>query len=218
MKKHEAGQTSWWAAVLLCAAATVALLWLLRHAALSHLIDPWYQTRSFGLVAYVLLWLALCVGLAQSGGLLKGLSGPVANVEVHDYLSVLALYATFYHMLILLWDHYVGFTLSEILIPFASHYQTGLLGLGGIAFYIMLLSIVTTYFRGRLGAKTWRVIHQASAVSFIFAWFHGVGAGTDFQINGVSLLFAGTGLVAMALLVYRVIRGGWGLASTAGRR
>lgn len=204
-RPRAAGRGTFWLSTLVILAAAVAFVLVLRHAPLKGILDPWYLTRASGLVAYVLLWAAISLGLAQSGGLMKGLGSAAANLDLHDYLSVLSIYATAFHLIILLWDRYVGFRLSELLIPFASHYQRTLLGLGGLAFYVGLLAAVTTYYRARLGNRAWRLIHRASAVAFILAWFHGVGAGTDFRLSAVSLMYAVTGLIATALLVFRIL-------------
>jgi sulfoxide reductase heme-binding subunit YedZ len=194
-----------WAGLLTLAVAvagTAALL-LSVPVPLERMIQTWPLSRSAGLVAYLYLWASVCLGLLQSMGMLRSLSTPAIRVDMHAFLSLGAIYATVFHAVILLWDHYLPFHWDDILLPFASDYAPMLVGFGGVAFYLALAATVTTYLRPWFSARTWRAIHRFSLFGFLLALVHGVALGTDARSPVVMLMYAGTGLSALVLAAAR---------------
>jgi DMSO/TMAO reductase YedYZ heme-binding membrane subunit len=53
------------------------------------------------------------------------------------------------------------------------------LGLGAIAFELLLAIVATSLLRKHLGARVWRAIHWLAYVSWPVAVLHGIGTGTD---------------------------------------
>jgi methionine sulfoxide reductase heme-binding subunit len=167
-------------------------------------LQPWYLTRAAGFVAFVLLWASVCIGLLQSTGFFKGVTSPLANIDLHTYLSLAALYATTFHAVILLFDRYVPFRLAEILIPFAGDYKPALVGIGGVAFYVALAVTVSTYLRARLKPNVWRTIHLSSLGAFALALGHAAALGTDTRAPAAGFLYRFCGLSVLVLVLYRV--------------
>ncbi|HYG60670.1 MAG TPA: ferric reductase-like transmembrane domain-containing protein [Symbiobacteriaceae bacterium] len=188
------------------------------QASLQGLLHPWYLTRAAGIIAFLLLWASVCAGLLQSTQFLKGASSPLANIDIHTFLSLGALYATTFHVVILLFDRYVKFSLADLLIPFASEYKPVLVGLGGLAFYIALGVSVSTYLRSKLNAKVWRAIHLTSLVAFALALVHGAVLGTDRHAAAVAFLYRFAAISVVALTGYRVYLGVKKRANSAGGR
>jgi len=170
------------------------------------LLNTWYLTRAAGMVAYLLLWLSVVVGLLQSTAFLKGATSPLANIDIHQYVSVGALYATTFHAVVLGWDRFVPFSVLEILVPFTSDYKRVLTALGGLALYVMIGVTVTTYLRGKLSPKLWRAIHLSSLGGFAFALLHGWMMGTDSASPIVSFMYRFTGLSILVLTGWRFYR------------
>jgi predicted ferric reductase len=197
----------WAGAAALAAATFGAGILLAGPGVLQHVIHPWYLTRAAGLIAYILLWLSVSIGLLQSSQFLKGAASPLANIDVHTFVSVSALYATTFHVVILLWDRYVPFTVTDLLVPFASDYKPALVGVGIITLYIMLGVTVSTYFRSKLTPKLWRGIHLTSLAAFAMALVHGALMGTDAGHPLVSYLYRFSGLAVGALVAFRIILG-----------
>jgi sulfoxide reductase heme-binding subunit YedZ len=92
-------------------------------------------------------------------------------------------------------------------IPFAGSYRPFWLGLGAIAFDLILAVTVTSLLRQRIGFGTWRAIHWLTYASWPIALLHGFGTGSDVKSAWLLLLsIACTVIVAGAVLV-RVLRG-----------
>lgn len=209
----------WAGAAALAFAAFAAGALLAGPQALRGLLHPWYLTRAAGFVAFVLLWLSVCIGLLQSGGFFRGITSPLANLDLHAYASVASLYATTFHVVILLFDRYVTFTLAELLIPFHSKFEPALVGLGSLAFYIALGVTVTTYLRAKLRPLLWRAVHLTSLAAFGLALAHGALLGTDTGSPMASFLYRFCGLSVLVLAGYRLYPGvGKRHADSAGGR
>ncbi len=181
-------------------------------ASIGHLLDAlfalssvqtlWYVTRAAGVIAYLLLWLSTVWGLAVSSKIFDPLLERTFTYDLHEFLSLLAIGFVVLHVVVLLGDRYLPFSLAEILIPFVAPYRPLWVGVGIIAFYLTLLVSVTFYIRRWIGIKTFRVIHVASFFSFFGAALHGLLSGTDSPLPAAQWMYAGTTLVVVFLTVY----------------
>lgn len=165
----------------------------------------WYVTRAAGLVAYGLFWLSTAWGIAVSSKLFDPLQPRAWTYELHQFLSLLAIGFTVLHVVVLLGDQYLPFSLAEILIPFAAPYRPVWVGLGVIGFYLTLLVSITFYMRRSIGTRTFRVIHYASYAAYFLATVHGWFAGTDTALGVTKWLYVMSALVVVFLTVYRVL-------------
>lgn len=178
-------------------------LWLLPRwlpALLSDIVAnqaPWHLARSSAMIAYVLLWLSTALGLSISNRLARLWPGGPTAFDLHQFSSLSALAFATFHALILLGDHYIGFTLGQILMPFAAQsYEPLGVAWGQLALYLGMIISLSFYIRSRIGHRTWRLIHFGSFLVFILATLHGLVVGSDsailwpfYIISGASILF-----------------------------
>lgn len=162
----------------------------------------WYITRSAGLAAYILLWLSTAWGLAVSSKILDNLLHRSFTYDFHQFLSLLALGFTALHVIVLMFDQYLPYSVAQILVPFISPYRPVWVGIGVIGMYIMVLVTVTFYLRGKIGMKAFRYIHMASLLGYLGVLVHSVVSGTDSSLTSVLLLYAVTFLVTVFLTAY----------------
>lgn len=197
-----------WAGMLTVAGAGVLVTWLLSPTVSpQQLLQTWHVSRAAGLVALVLLWLSVVLGLMQSSGLLNGLTGSAPTVEVHAFAALLSLYAATFHAWILLWDRFVAFHWRELVLPFTADYEPVLVGIGTLAFYGALGAVVTTYLRRWMGPRVWRALHQASLIAFALGLVHGYLLGPDTALPAVRVFYYVAGWSTALLLVYRMVGG-----------
>jgi sulfoxide reductase heme-binding subunit YedZ len=149
--------------------------------------------------------------LASSASVLLGLmmSSPRRNPNrrdlrtLHEALSLTALAMVGLHGVSLLGDAYLNPGLAGIAIPFAGPYRPLWTGAGVVAGYGLAALGVSYYFRNRIGAARWRRVHRLTAVFWLLAIVHTIGAGSDagepwfLLLNGVVIL------PALLLLVLR---------------
>jgi predicted ferric reductase len=162
----------------------------------------WFITRAAGFTSYLLIWLSVAWGLAVSNKILDHLLHRQITYDFHQFISLLAIGFLYLHIGVLLFDQYLPYSLTQILVPFLSPYRPIWVGIGVIGFYLTLLVTVTYYIRGRIGMKAFRSIHVLSLVAYLGATIHGFFSGTDSPLITVQLLYAGTFLVTVFLMVY----------------
>jgi sulfoxide reductase heme-binding subunit YedZ len=168
----------------------------------------WYLMRGLGITAYILLTFSVLWGLALSTSAVKPWSPGPLSMLIHATISWTALVFGMIHGLLLLFDRYYTYHITNILIPFNGPYRPAAVGLGIIGFWI--LAVVTPSFalRKRLFSyRTWKLLHYMSYVAFLLITAHGLTAGTDASRIGFRLLFFGSLFLSMILLSYRIESG-----------
>jgi predicted ferric reductase len=180
-------------------AATQGLRWLFG---LDSIQLWWYVTRASGIVAYLLLWLSMVLGLAVTSKYADAVLDRMFTYDFHQFISLLAIVFLVVHVSALLVDRYLPYSIWQVLIPFASPYRPFWVGVGVLSFYTTMLVTVTFYMRKRIGMRTFRVIHYLSLAGYLGATLHGLFAGTDSPLPTMRLLYAGTGLAVVFLTVY----------------
>ena len=165
----------------------------------------WYVTRAAGFIAYLLLWLSTVWGLAVSSRVLEGKLHGSYTYDFHQYISLLGIGFLGLHMVMLLFDQYLPYSVAQVLVPLLSTYRPVWVAIGILSMYVTLLVTVTFYIRDRIGQKAFRVIHVFSLLGFLGAAAHGLLAGTDGPLPVVTLMYALTVLSVVFLTVFWAI-------------
>jgi hypothetical protein len=77
---------------------------------------------------------------------------------------------------------------KDTVIPFAAGYRPFWLGLGAVAFDLLIAVLVTSLLRNRVGHRTWRFVHWFAYLCWPLVVLHGLGAGSDAQVGLVLIL------------------------------
>ena len=113
----------------------------------------WYLTRATGVVALVLLTIGMALGLLIAVRF-EGRQWPrFITIGLHRNLSLLALAFTVAHVLTTITDNFVPIDLQDAFVPFISPYRPLWLGLGAIAFDLLIALTVTSLLRLRGSAS-----------------------------------------------------------------
>jgi sulfoxide reductase heme-binding subunit YedZ len=192
-----------------------ALVPTLAAAGSSSKLD-WYLTRSTGTVALILLTGSLALGVAD----VQRLSTPrwprFVVDSLHRNVSLLALVFLVLHILTAVLDSFAPISLTAAVVPFVSSYRPLWLGLGAVAFDLMLALILTSMLRQRIGHTAWRVTHWLAYACWPIALLHSLGTGSDVKSTWLLVVtVACLALVAAAILA-RALSGFSG-ASIRGR-
>jgi predicted ferric reductase len=162
----------------------------------------WYVTRAAGLTAYFLLWLSMVWGMAISTRFFHPAVDGSYSYDFHEYLSLLGLGFVLLHVVVLLFDPFLPFSIWQILVPFTDTYRPLWVGLGIIALYLFILVTVTFYLRASIGARAFRSIHFLSLVGYLGATLHGLFGGSDSALPVTRVLYVGSFLVVVFLTAY----------------
>jgi len=152
-----------------------------------------------GNIAYILLTASMLWGLLLIvKPLRQTLSSPM-SLLLHATVSWLAVVFALGHALLLLIDTYFSYTLASILIPFLGEYRPLWVGLGVIAFWLLLVVNISFNIRRRIGNRAWRWLHYTSYGAFVLVTLHTLFAGTDAGLFGMKVLL-GASVAGVALL------------------
>jgi predicted ferric reductase len=174
----------------------------------------WYVARAGGIVAWALAAGSVIWGLALSTHVLGTKPRPAWLYDLHRFLGGLALIFTGIHVLAVLFDSYVHFSLANVLIPFTGSWHPAAVAWGVVALYLLLAVELTSLLRSRIPKRLWRLVHYGSFALFAATTIHGISAGTD----GTTLAFlAAVGCACAILTLLTAVRIGRS-GTPAGRR
>ena len=160
----------------------------------------WYTSRATGVVSLVLMSLVVIIGLiVNRQGRLPGMPGFVV-LGLHRYLSLLSITFLAVHIATAVLDTFVNISVAAAVVPFVSAYEPLWLGLGAVAFDLMVAIIITSLLRARLGRVAWKAVHWLAYASWPVAVVHSVYSSKDMQrgaLLGVALACIAAVLVAM---------------------
>jgi methionine sulfoxide reductase heme-binding subunit len=158
----------------------------------------WITSRAAGGAALILASVAVAVGLMMSA---KRQNGNKRDLRaIHEAVSLTTLAMVALHGLSLLGDSYLNPGPAGIAIPFIGFYRPPWTGLGIIAGYGLAALGLSYYLRDRIGAARWRKVHRFTAVFWVLAIVHTIGAGSD-ATQIWFLLASGIVVVPAALLL-----------------
>lgn len=140
----------------------------------------WYFIRATGTVAYFLLYLSVITGL-YSQVRKKRKQKVNGTLYLHESLSNWALILVIGHLGFLLIDSYLKFQWNELLIPFHTTYKPFAMALGTLALYSLIVTVLTSKARKKIGYQRWRKLHALNPFLYILVTVHGLLIGTDFQ-------------------------------------
>jgi len=173
----------------------------------------WNVARTGGFTAYILLTLAVAVGLALTMKLQSPSYWPrLINSELHNFLTLLSVVFVGVHILAVWIDPFTRFGWNEVFIPFVSHYRVIWMALGIIALYLGIAIGISTWLRPLIGYTWWRRLHILTLGVYGLVTVHGIATGSDTQtwwglaIYGGSIILVG-GLLCWRLLVPVNVRG-----------
>lgn len=175
----------------------------------------WYLSRSTAIIAYLLLWLSMALGVTMTGKLAQQMLGVPVQYDIHLFISILGLGFSLIHGLLLTGDKYIAISLSQVLVPFTTvNYLPFWVGLGQLAFYVWGIIVLSHYVRKLTGRKVWRAVHYISYFTFLIALAHGLASGTDAGTGWAFYLYWISAGVLTFLVVYRILVHRIGLIKT----
>lgn len=176
----------------------------------------WYVTRASGIVAAVLLVLLIMSGIGLLTGQTYRILEPLPAWAAHKAIGLAFLAMVAIHGFVLLFDAFIGFSLVDILVPFAADYKPVVIGgvqfgslylaLGILAFYAIVAIIVTSIWWINRKQKQWRLVHYTSYFVLAAVAVHGLMLGTDLKGGLFRFLWFAAGLILAVSIVQRLWR------------
>jgi hypothetical protein len=158
----------------------------------------WYLTRSTGVVALVLLTSTVVLGVVDVGRWSTPRWPRFVLDALHRNVSMLVLVFLSLHIITAALDSFAPISLLDAVLPFIGSYRPFWLGLGAVAFDLLLAVMITSLMRQRLGHRAWRITHWLAYACWPIALLHGLGTGSD--VKSAWLL----GLTAMCVIAVAI--------------
>jgi hypothetical protein len=139
----------------------------------------WYLARGTGAVSLLLLTTVTVLGILNVVRWSPPATPRFVLQRIHRNVSLLAVVFIVIHIVTVVVDGFAPIRWIDAIVPFRSAYRPLWLGLGAVAFDLLIAVIVTSLLRGRLGYRTWRAVHWMAYGLWAVAVFHGLGIGSD---------------------------------------
>ena len=159
-------------------------------------------------MSLVLLTVTVALGVANVERARIGDMPRFVLEAVHRSAALLALSFVVVHVVTTLLDSFAPISLLDVVIPFKSAYRPVWLGLGAVAFDLLIAVVITSLLRRRLGYRAWRTTHWLVYASWPVALVHGLGTGSDTKTHWMLLLTAACVAVVLGAVAIR-ISAGW---------
>jgi len=166
----------------------------------------WNVARTGGFTAYILLTLAVAIGLALTMQLQSPSYWPrLINSELHNFVTLLSVVFVSIHILAVWVDPFTRFGWNEVFIPFVSHYRATWMALGIIALYLGIAIGISTWLRPLIGYSWWHRLHILTLVVFGLVTLHGIATGSDTQTWWGLVIYGGSIALVGGLLCWRLL-------------
>lgn len=175
----------------------------------------WYLTRGTGVISLTLLTVSLALGVSEVVRFASPGWPRFVLAALHRNVALLATAFVAVHVLTAILDSFAPIRIVDVLIPFIGKYRPIWLGLGAVAFDLLLAVIVTSLLRERIGHRAWRVVHWAAYACWPIALMHGLGTGSDTRFRWALVVNVGCLLLVLAAVLFRL---GWTRTVSAGSR
>lgn len=169
-----------------------------------HPATLWYLTRGSGVVSLLLLTTVVLLGVTST---FRWQSTRLPKFLVHGLhrnVTLLSLVFLAIHVVTAVADSYAPIRIVDVLVPFVGSYRPIWLGLGAVAFDLLLALVITSLLRARVGQRLWRSLHWLAYAAWPVAVVHGLGTGSDARAGWMELLTAACTIAVAGAVLFRV--------------
>lgn len=162
----------------------------------------WLAARATGITTFLLLTAQVVFGLVLSHPTNQSTWKLSKRLfPWHENLLVFVVVFVAAHVVSLVVDPYAGVGIAGAFVPGLSSYRSSPVALGTLALYALLITSLTARCTTLLPRGVWLKLHRLSIVVFVFAWLHGILAGTDSA--ALRPMYLATGLLVLGAVAYR---------------
>lgn len=164
----------------------------------------WYLTRTTALSAYAVLALLVSLGLMQSIARTSRERLPWVVDVLHQFLGLLFGVLVVFHLLTLMADPLISFSITNLLIPHNEPYRPLAVDLGVLAFWTVILILASSWLKRHLPYRFWKLLHFLSFATFVLVTFHGLLAGSDSGALWMKAIYVGAAAIVGILTLIRL--------------
>ena len=164
----------------------------------------WALGRGSGITALAFMTVSLALGIATRSGRPLFLLPRFAVADVHRFAALAGTLLVALHVGLLFLDPYAQLRFVDLVVPFLGAYRPLWQGLGTLAFDVLVVVVVASLLRHRIGVRTFRVVHWATYALWPIALAHAIGNGTDSGHPWFLVVAGCCALIVVSALVWRL--------------
>ncbi len=166
------------------------------------MLGTWAVARSAGITAFIGFGLSAIAGMISHWKIISPQMRAKWNIT-HQWTGWFAWLMLILHLVALILDQYVHYTLLDILIPFRSTEHWFANGLGSLAMFCFAGIIISSDFIRSKFPRTWKFIHQSAFPAFLLMLAHALIIGTDRHKWVVVGIYLGISVLFIVLAWFR---------------
>jgi predicted ferric reductase len=124
--------------------------------------------------------------------------------KIHNWTGYTALTLALLHVVLLLASSEAKFRFVDVLYPMVGPKQQVINTLGAAALYVLIVVVVTSYYRAAIGHDRWRIIHYGTYLTAALFFVHGIWSDPTLKDNPIDYLDAEKVAIELSLLVILV--------------
>jgi methionine sulfoxide reductase heme-binding subunit len=169
----------------------------------------WYLMRGSGVVSLILLTVSLVLGITTAVRWATARWPRFVVEGLHKNVSLLAVVFLGVHIVTAVVDGFVPIRWFDVVVPFAAKYSPFWVGLGALAFDLLIAVVITSLLRVRLGLRIWRATHWLAYACWPIAIVHGLGIGSDSSQPWMQAIDLTAVAAVVAAVCWRLVVTGW---------
>jgi predicted ferric reductase len=182
----------------------------------AHTSWPWYVARGTGLLAAMSLVILMLSGIGQITGHTYKFLEPLSAWASHRALGFVFGVSVLLHIVSLLFDKFMKFTLLQALVPWLANFKPSklfghnvgsmYLAFGIISFYLSIAVIVTSIVWVSKKPHIWKFVHLLSYLLIALVFVHALFTGTDLASGWLRLVWIASGVAILYGTIVRLWR------------
>jgi len=157
-----------------------------------------------GIVAVFVLTFNIMLGLLMGVKYNPWRSWPHRRINyfrIHNWTGYVALTLSLLHVILLLLSTEAKFRVIDVLYPMIGPKQPVINTLGAAALYVLIVVVVTSYYRAAIGHDRWHIIHYGTYLTATLFLVHGIWSDPSLKDNPIDYLDAEKVGIEVCLLI-----------------
>ena len=157
-----------------------------------------------GIVAVIVLTVQILLGLLMGVKYNPWRRWPHRRINyyrIHNWMGYTGLVLALLHIVLLWASAEAKFRVIDVLYPLVGPKQPVINMLGALALYVLIVVVVTSYYRAAIGHDRWRIIHYGTYLTATLFFIHGIWSDPTLKDQPIDYLDAEKVWVELAFLV-----------------
>jgi DMSO/TMAO reductase YedYZ heme-binding membrane subunit len=157
-----------------------------------------------GIVAVVVITFNILLGLLMGVKYNPWRRWPHRRInyfKIHNWTGYVALTLTLLHVVLLLLSSEAKFRVVDVLYPIVGPKQPVINTLGAAALYVLIVVVVTSYYRAAIGHDRWHIIHYGTYLTAALFFVHGIWSDPSLKDHPIDYIDAEKVAIEVCLLI-----------------